>query len=307
MKKRYPVTLMAGPCTPWTPDYKLDERALRAEICALAKAGITSLYFFGTAGEGYALSRDLFSETTAVILDECAKHQGMTPMIGIIGTAMTEMVDRIGLARDMGARDFQAALPCWGAMDQRDVRYFWKTLCAQFPDCRFMSYNNANRTKTKISIADLVALAEEIPNLAAAKCSTRNITELYEMATAETGLTFYVVDLGYEYASMFGSVGLISSFICLDSAHLWAYFNAGQRQDFPLLIQMSRYIVELLSAFDTVDASLIDSAYDKAIGRVADGSFPSRLMPPYTGLSEEDFQTVAVAMRRVVAKYQEGS
>jgi len=298
---------MAGPCTPWTPDFKLDEGALRAEISALAKAGITSLYFFGTAGEGYALSRDLFSEITAVILDECAKHKGMMPMIGIIGTAMAEIIDRVRRAWDLGARDFQVALPCWGAMDQRGVQYFWKTVCAQFPDSRFMSYNNANRTKTKISVADFTALAEEIPNLVAAKCSSSNIMELYEMATANTDLTFYVVDLGYEYASMFGSVGLISSFICVDSAHLWEYFNAGQRQDFPVLIKMSRYIMELSSVFNMVDGSLIDSAYDKAIDRVADGSFPSRLMPPYTGISEEDFESVSAAMRRVIAKYHEGS
>ena len=306
MKKRYPLTLMAGPCIPWTDDFQLDEPSLRREIRFLAEAGITSMYFFGTAGEGYVLDRKLFGDITGVILDEASQHSGLEPMIGVISTSMPEIIERIGIANGLGARDFQVALPCWGAMSEDNVRYFWGEVCRSFPDCRFMAYNNQNRTKTGVTVAEYLRIADENPNFVAVKYSTPNIFQIYDVAVANTELTFFIVDMGYEYASMFGKVGLISSYISIDSEAVWEYFNAGQRGDFQVLSKNGRYIMELNSAFDAVEGDYIDAAYDKAIVSITDPDFSYRIRPPYSGLSKEEFDRVKALKKDTISKFNAG-
>ena len=153
----------------------------------------------------------------------------------------------------------------------------------------------------------LADLAKKHENLAAVKYSTQSIRDLYDMATADTDLAFYVVDSGYEYASLFGDMGLISSFIAVDSARVWDFFKAGQAKDYPKLIKMARFIRELSDALvKNVDLTRIDSAYDKAFVRFANPAFPSRLYPPYEGMNDADFMAMSNAMKLVLNKYSEG-
>ena len=306
MKKRYPITVLAGPCIPWTENNEVDEPSLRREIKQEVDNGITSMYFFGTAGEGYALTREKFTEITRIILDECAKYPGVEPMIGVISTSMPEMIERIGIAHELGAHDFQVALPCWGSLSPAEVRLFWREICGRFPDCRFMAYNNLPRTKTAVSVSEYVKIGDENPNFVAVKYSCSDIYQLYNIATANSELSFYVVDNGYLCASMFGQVGLISSFICLDSNAVWDFFNAGQNGDFETLKKTARLLFELNKAYACVESDLIDAAFDKSSVSVFDPDFSYRLHPPYSGLSKDEFDQMAAVTKETLRKYKAG-
>ena len=304
MEKRYPLTMMCAACIPWTEDFQFDEKMFRHEVANLISHGAKSIYIMGTAGEGYALDRETFQRVVTVFLDECSKGDGVMPMTGIISTSLPEMLERIRLAKELGCRDFQIALPCWGGLDDSEVTLFFHTVCNTVPDCRFVCYNNGNRSKTKVSVSQFVRLAEELPNLVGAKYSTPLISDLYEIATAPTPLTFFLVDCSYAFGAPYGEVGLLNSFASVDFDLAWAFFEAGQKKDYEKLTLLCRYMFEVGSAFSGVAGEKIDSAFDKSIERCADPAFPNRLYPPYRGITEEEFANADRIIKNAIAKYK---
>ncbi len=226
------------------------------------------------------------------------------PMTGIISTSMMEMVDRIKIGRDLGCRDFQIALPCWGALNDDEVVSFFQTICGQFPDCRFIHYNNGPRSKKLCTIDLYVKLASLIPNLVAVKYSTSNMYEINDIVTADCPLAFYMVDGGYTYGIMKGSCGLLNSFASIDMKLAWRYFRSGQNKDYETLLKLDSYFIELNACFGIVDREVIDSAFDKTIERVADAGFNNALYPPYKGLNEEEFAAIDQGMKAVLKKYK---
>ena len=305
MNKRYPITMMCAACVPWTKDFKFDEAVFRKEVKHLVDHDVKSIYIFGTAGEGYAVNTQVFTQVVKAFIDECGKKSDVMPMVGIISTSMMEMIERIKIARDIGCRDFQIALPCWGALSDDEVFGFFKSICGQFPDCRFIHYNNGSRTKKLCTIDLYVKIAEEVPNLVAAKYSTSNMYEIYKIVTTDCPITFYLVNVGYIYGAMVGECGLLSSFASVDMDLAWKYFHAGQNKEHKTLVDLGSYIIELVKCFSIVDRELIDSAYDKTIERVADPGFSNTLYPPYKGLTEDEFNIVFNKMKTVIGKYKD--
>lgn len=304
MSKRYPITMMCAACVPWTKDFKFDEAAFKKEVKHLVDNDAKSIYIFGTAGEGYAVNTEVYTQVVKALLEECSKKPDVMPMAGIISTSMMDIIDRITIAKNIGCKDFQIALPCWGALSDDEVIGFFKSICGLFPDCRFIHYNNGPRSKKLCTIDLYVRIAEEVPNLVAAKYSTSNMYEIYKIVTTDCPITFYLVDAGYTFGAMNGECALLNSFASVDMELAWKYFHAGQNKDYQTLIDLGSYNMELVGCFGVVERELIDSAYDKTIERVADPGFSNTLYPPYTGLSEEEFNIVNNRMRAVLEKYK---
>src|SRR6478672_5959168 len=107
---RYPSCIMATAVTPWTEDWRLEERLFRRQVAKLLDLGYRHLYIFGTAGEAHAVDDEQFLGITRVFIDTLA-GSGVEPMVGVISLSTTTMIGRIAAARDLGVRRFQIALP----------------------------------------------------------------------------------------------------------------------------------------------------------------------------------------------------
>ncbi len=295
--------MMCAACVPWTKDFEFDEAAFRKQVKNLVDHDAKSIYIFGTAGEGYAVNARVFAQVVKALVEECAKKTDVMPMTGVISTSMMEMIDRIKIGRDLGCRDFQIALPCWGALNDEEVIGFFKTICGQFPDCRFIHYNNGPRSKKLCKIGLYTELAKVIPNLVAVKYSTDKMYEIYNMVTTECPIAFYLVDAGYTYGIMKGQCGFLNSFASIDMGLAWRYFYAGQNKEYEVLLELDSYYKELVNCFDMITREVMDSALDKSIERVADGTFCNTLYPPYNGLTEDEFSEVERRMKEVRANY----
>ena len=82
-----------------------------------------SIYTFGTAGEGYGVDDEMFTEMTTVFADEL-KNTDVTPITGVISLSQAEMINRLNIAYELGIRDFQISFPSWGALtDEEAVSY----------------------------------------------------------------------------------------------------------------------------------------------------------------------------------------
>ena len=292
MEKRYQNTIMATACAAWNEDFSFDEASFRKEVKLLTDAGIKCIYLFGTAGEGYAVSREQYQVLTEVFLDQMKDVPEAQPMIGVINLSMSEVIKRIEIGMKLGARDFQVSFPSWGAVTINEGIGFLNDVCNCFPQARFMHYNNGFRSKTKLHFNDYKRLCDEIPNIVAVKNPTSDMRELHELFSEELPLEFFITEYGYGYASLFANSSLLISMLNLDLDHARNYFNAGKRRDVTEIVRYHNDFKKIHGElFSNIPPGMIDSAYDKAFVKSHIPEFPLRLLPPYIGPSDAQYES----------------
>ena len=134
---------------PWRKDCTLDESLFRQHIRNIIHNGFEHVYLMGTAGEGYAVTDRQFQQVVRIFWEEM-QQPGMHPMVGVISLSMTQIVERITWAHQLGILHFQISLPSWGALTDTEMMDFFQGVCGAFPDCQFLHYN-LPRTKRIVS------------------------------------------------------------------------------------------------------------------------------------------------------------
>ncbi len=287
-KKRYPRTILATVCIPWTESFELDEKILRDEIQNLIKRGIHNIYLFGTAGEGYAVTDEQFEAIVRIFAEEM-KGPDRYPMVGLISLSFGTMLERLAKAYSYGIRDFQFSLPSWGVLTDSELNSFVHKLCDPYPDCRFLNYN-LMRTKRVLGIRDYEKLAEEVPNFAGVKYSNPDIATIVDIAKSSCPLQFFLTEIAFGYASMVGEFGYLISIGTSNIARAWEYYQAGVHQDKDKLLSLQQECCQLSKGLmKALGSNRMDGAYDKVFSKLIDNRFPLRLLPPYEYASEEDF------------------
>ncbi len=293
--KRFPSGIMATCCIPWDSAGRLAEAIFRRSLRHTLAHGTRHVYIFGTAGEGYAVTSRQFDEIVAVFADEM-RRGGAEPMVGVIDLALGTVAERIERCRDQGVRRFQISLPSWGALEDRELRAFFDGVCGRFSDCEFMHYN-LPRTKRLVTGREYGRLAERHPNLVATKNCGDSLAHLRSLIDDAPQLQHFLSESGYVYGSMFGECGVLASFV-MNWPRLQALWNAGRRHDHDTLVAIQREVnVVIQTLFEVVPANRIDGSYDKLFAKMYDPEFPLRLLPPYIGSSDEEFQRFVDLLR----------
>jgi len=289
IEKRYPQTILATVCIPWTESFEFDERLFRRQVRKLVKRDVTHIYLFGTAGEGYAVTDRQFDDIVRVFSDEM-KGPGLHPMTGLISLSFPAIMERLKKAYGYGIRDFQFSLPSWGVLSDDELFSFLHKLCDPYPYCRFLHYNNI-RSKRLLDINEYEKLAEEIPNFAGVKYSTSDMVAILNLANSSCPLRFFLTENGFGYGSMFGDFGYLISISNININRAWEYFNAGIQRDRKKLMEIQNELFQILKKLlEIVGSGKIDGAYDKMFSKVLDSEFPLRLLPPYVGSDDEKFR-----------------
>lgn len=287
-EKRYPKTILATECIPWTENYELDEDIFRKEIQGLIERGIKNIYLFGTAGEGYAITDEQFDRIVRVFAEEM-KGPGLYPMVGLISLSLPHMIDRIKIAYNYGIRDFQFALPSWGALSDEELYSFMHALCDPFPDCRFLHYNLL-RSKRFLTIREYEKLAEEIPNFAGVKYVTRDITEIIDIANSACPLRFFLTEIGFGYGNLIGDFGFLLSIATSNIKRAWEYFYASCNREYEKTFKMQQELNLMAKGLmEAAGGGKMDGAYDKMFSKILIKEFPLRLLPPYKSNTDEAF------------------
>ena len=301
MEKRYPRTIMATACIPWTEDFRFDEMMFRRGVDLLLQGGVRSIYLFGTAGEGYAVNREQYTQIVTVFMDEMKSKPDSLPMVGVISLSMSEIIERISLGLSLGVQDFQISFPSWGAVSVEEGIGFLKTVCTHFPQARFLHYNNGLRSKTRLSMKDYVRLSEEVPNLAAVKNPGISLYELHDFHSRELPIEFFNLEFAFGFASLINPTGLLISLCDLNLKRAWDYFEAGSRRDAESINAIHRELEVVDRIFnENIPQGMIDSAYDKLLVKYHLPEFSQRLYPPYTGVSDEQFNKFAASLQKAL-------
>lgn len=292
MEKRFPQALLCAACVPWTEDFQLDVPLFRKGVKLLCEQGAGSIYLFGTAGEGYAVSREQFLQIVTEFLEEMKNYPDVISMVGVIDLSMTEAMERIRMAGQLGARYFQISFPSWGAVSDEEALNFFKTVCGAFPEYQFMHYNNALRSRKRLGPEAYKQLAEEVPNLVAVKFIAPSFDEIQVFARLDLPIRIFFLEYAYGYGSMtYDQFGYLASITNCSYSVMRAYYKAGKQQDWETIRKIHQDFPVLYEAlFSNCSGSKIDSAYDKLFVQFSIPEFPARILPPYESFLPEQVE-----------------
>lgn len=296
--KRYPSGILAACCIPWNEDGTLAPEIFRREIRNLLTNLTRNIYLFGTAGEGYAVTENQFDQVVRIFCEETIQ-QNIPGMVGVISLSLPTIIERIERARQMGVRHFQISLPSWGALSDSELKVFFAETCGRFQDCSFLHYNLL-RTKRIVTAEEYGVLANRHPNLVATKNSTDSMERILGLMTRAPQLQHFFTETGFAYGSELGECGFLVSVASVHFNHAKNYFEAAQRQDLKTLHRQQRELSEMINEIVALGRSEahMDGAFDKVFCKIHDREFPLRLLPPYSGLSEETFGKILDVIKK---------
>jgi dihydrodipicolinate synthase/N-acetylneuraminate lyase len=284
---RYHQAVLVSCQMPWDERENLVEKTFREEIRVTLRRGFHDLYIFGTAGEGYAVDTARFRQAVRIFAEETLKP-GVFPQVGVIGLSTANVNERVALAYDAGFRFFQISLPCWQAVNDRELMIFFRDVCGAFPDAQFLHYNLA-RTKRVLEASDYRRLADEIPNLVATKNTGTNHMTTAALMQQVPEIQHFFSETQFPVGCQFGECSLLSSFGHLFPARTQEFFQYGRNRQLEALQQLlKRYLIiieDLLAP--TRGRNWIDGAYDKMWVRLSGIDFPLRLLSPYESLPDD--------------------
>ncbi len=284
--------ILATAVVPWTERFEFDEEMFCREVETIACELTRHIYVFGTAGEGYAVNEKQFDQIATAFWRSAQQH-GVSAMLGVISLSLPTIIDRIGRGHAMGFREFQLSLPSWGALNDRELEIFFAETCGRFPDCRFLHYNLI-RSKRLLTATDYRRLAVAHPNLVAVKFGSKDPAVVADMLTMSPRIQFFFTEFAYTIARRTHDVGLLISLASVDYARAKEFVNGdGPTRDVAVtdFLTMGEALREISSG-----KFHIDGGYDKMLFRLNHAAFPLRLLPPYQGPSEEDFERFRAAL-----------
>lgn len=284
---RYPQSYLGACMVPWTADFQLDVKTFERHIDDTLNLGMKSLYLFGTAGEGYALTDEQYRQIVDVFAARTVR-EGIEPQVGVISLSMGQIIDRLKYAAGKGINMYQISLPSWGALDQQETMLFFKTVCGSLPEGRFLHYN-LPRAKRIIDGREYARICEQVPNLVATKNSTSDYARTSDLLRYAPMLQHFLLEGNWHMGAPLGECSLLCSFACLFPKTSRAYFQAGVDGDLAELKRIGKLYFEIvMDMIGLCSREAIDGAYDKTFIHVRDRTFPNRLLPPYLGLSDAD-------------------
>lgn len=284
---RYPQGNLKGVNTPWDDDYQLAEDVFVRHTERMLGHGYTHLYVMGTAGEGHALTDDVYRRVVDVF-SGVMRGPGLHPQVGVISLSTTQTIERIAYGLARGIDTFQIVLPSWGVMHTDEKVSFFQTVCGEFPDARFLHYNYPNGMNT-MTAPEYERVIELVPNLVATKTSTMDMGFIRALMDKAGELQHFFLQGPYPYGAMFGECSLISSLAPLFPRTSMRLFEAGRDGDIDTAFSLQRRLIDVAAGlYAAVGRRHIDGAYDKLTSWLIDPEFPRRLLPPFSPLSDEE-------------------
>lgn len=280
---------------PWRADERWDRGLFRESVRHLARALTRDLYIFGTAGEGYAVTERQFRQISRVFVEEL-KALGGTPMIGLIHLSLPVMRERLAFLRDLGVQAVQISLPSWGALDDVELERFFAAVCDGFPQLRFLHYNLA-RARRVLTGVEYAKLATRHPNLVAIKMGGENLDPLREIARHAPMLRCFFTEFGFIPLADETDCGLLCALSVCDpdrGRQLFAGTAAARQGLEPFFRGIHAGVKGALAG-----RAHMDGAYDKMYVKLHLPDFPLRLLPPYSGASEAQFETFQRTVREL--------
>lgn len=142
--------------TPMGPDEAVDLNELRRQIDRQINAGVHGIFFFGTNGEGYILSRQEKETVLAAAIEQVNRRVPVYAGTGCVGTK--ETISLSLAAKSMGADVLSVICPYFAAVSQDEIYEHYKTV-AETVRMPVVVYNIPARAGVNIAPATIERLS----------------------------------------------------------------------------------------------------------------------------------------------------
>ena len=152
---------------------------------------------------------------------------------------------------------------------------------------------------------DYARIIAEVPNLVATKTTGGGIAAAEELIRHAGELQHFMGEGNFPHGAMFGECSLLASYAELSPQMTNELFEAGRTGDAGELMRLQHAFQKLGTDLwaQPAPGPHMDGAYDKMLVKLGMlPEFPLRLLSPYQGFTEDDYQA---CKRFLAAEYQD--
>lgn len=284
-------------CTPFTPDYQIDEASLRRLINHLIDGGVDGLFVLGSTSEVAFLTDERRADVIRITIDEV---RGRVPVVaGAIDMTTLRVIEHAKAAVAAGIDGLVVTAPFYTRTHPAEIAEHFRLIHAACPDTPIYAYDIPVAVNgVKLEADTVMSLATE-GVIAGVKDSSGNDAGIRALVLRRQalGLDDFVVLTGSELtvdsALMFGVDGVVPGIGNVDPAGYARIFKAVQAGDFAAAKAEQERLFAMFALVEVGAPSRMGrgssalGAFKAALellGIIADG----RTAPPYIQLSDAE-------------------
>lgn len=192
--------------TPFTPTGAIDETALQRLVEYQIAGGVKLLVPCGTTGESATMTEAEDQQVIKLVID-VAKDRARV-IAGTGSNATAAAIEYSQTARALGADAVLVVAPFYNKPTQEGLYAHFRAVAESVSDLPVVIYNVPGRTSSNISAHTTLRLARDVPNIAAVKEASGNLSQIMEILrdrpegfrvlSGDDSFTFPLLALGAE-------------------------------------------------------------------------------------------------------------
>lgn len=192
--------------TPFTPTGAIDETALQRLVEYQIAGGVKLLVPCGTTGESATMTEAEDRQVIKLVIDVARGRARVIAGTGSNATAAA--IEYSQTARALGADAVLVVAPFYNKPTQEGLYAHFRAVAESVSDLPVVIYNVPGRTSSNISAQTTLRLARDVPNIAAVKEASGNLSQIMEILrdrpegfrvlSGDDSFTFPLLALGAE-------------------------------------------------------------------------------------------------------------
>ena len=288
-------------CTPFTPDYEVDEKSLRKLLNHLIDGGVHGLFILGSTSEVAYLTDKRRADVIRITMDEV---QGRVPVVaGAIDTTTLRVIENVKMAVAAGVEGIVVTAPFYVRTHPAEIENHFRLIKKACPDTPIYAYDIPIAVNgVKLELNTLMNLAKDgvIQGIKDSSGNDAGIRAVV-MAVKKAGIKDCVVLTGSELtvdsALIFGADGVIPGIGNIDPVGYVKLYDYVRKGDFAAAKKEQE---RLFTMFGLVD---VGAAHRMGRGSSAIGAFKAslkllgiiedgRTAPPAIPLSDSEIEAI---------------
>ncbi|MEY3165615.1 MAG: hypothetical protein RLZZ291_132 [Actinomycetota bacterium] len=298
-------------CTPFTPDYQVDESSLRRLINHLIDGGVHGLFILGSTSEVAYLTDKNRAEVIRITMDEV---KGRVPVVvGAIDTTTLRVIEHVKTAVAAGVEGIVITAPFYVRTHPAEIANHFRLVKKACPDTPIYAYDIPIAVNgVKLDLGTLMSLAKE-GVIHGVKDSSGNDAGIRAviLGIQKLNLKDFVVLTGSELtvdsALMFGADGVIPGIGNIDPAGYVKIYDLVKKGDFAAARKEQERLFEMFGLVDVGAADRMGRGSSaigafkaglKLLGIIQD----ARTAPPAIPLNDNEIAAIKPFLERAGLK-----
>jgi len=282
----------------------IDLGRLRAEIAALARAGLQGVYSNGTAGEFYSQTEDEFDEISATLAAEC-ERMGLPFQIGVSHMSAQISLERLRRAVSLRPVAVQVILPDWMAVTLEEAVSFLLRMGEAASPIGLVVYNPPG-AKRVLEPEEWHWVLERVPPVVGIKVAGGDAAWYARMQPVISRASVFVAGHTLATGVAHGAAGSYSNVACLSprgAARWYETMHADPERASATEQRLQAFFRTHIIPFIT-EQKYTNSAVDKLLAAIGGwAGIGTRLRWPYRSIPEAEAMRLREIARRELPEW----